>query len=163
MAIEDRNLPVGTRIWANYKKARYVCTVEAGEEEGGLAFVLEDGSRHKSPSAAGSKVMGGKAVNGWRFWTVEGDAPAAPAPEAKPERKARGSRKNKPSKTITKMADQTGAAEGQTRFFCSACMDAFAVEGTEEPEACPKGHRNDDPELNAPSGVSAAEEAEVPA
>ena len=64
MAIENRNLPVGTRLWAAYKKTRYVCTVEAGEEDGTLAFVLEDGSRHKSPSAAGSKVMGGKAVNG---------------------------------------------------------------------------------------------------
>jgi hypothetical protein len=171
MAIDDRNVPIGTRLVANYKKARYVCTVEAGEEEGGLAFVLEDGSRHKSPSAAGSKVMGGKAVNGWRFWTVEGDAPAgsvvadldALLKEAgKPERKPRG-RKNKPSKTITKMADQAGAAEGQMRFFCSACMDAFAVDGKDEPEACPKGHRNDDPELNAPSGVTAAEEAGVTA
>ena len=81
MAIENRNLPVGTRIWANYKKTRYVCTVESGEEEGSLSYVLEDGTRHKSPSAAGSKVMGGKAVNGWRFWTVEGDEPA-PAPQA---------------------------------------------------------------------------------
>jgi hypothetical protein len=67
MAIENRNLPVGTRLVANYKKTRFVCTVEAGEEEGALAFVLEDGSRHKSPSAAGSKVMGGTACNGWRF------------------------------------------------------------------------------------------------
>jgi hypothetical protein len=56
MAIENRNLPVGTRIWANYKKTRYVCTVEADEEGGTPAFVLEDGTRHKSPSAAGSKA-----------------------------------------------------------------------------------------------------------
>jgi hypothetical protein len=64
MAIENRDLPVGTKLHANYKKTRYVCTVEAGEEDGSLLFVLEDGSKHKSPSAAGSKVMGGKAVNG---------------------------------------------------------------------------------------------------
>ena len=163
MAIENRNLPVGTRIWANYKKTRYVCTVEAGEEEGALAFVLEDGSRHKSASAAGSKVMGGKAVNGWRFWTVEGDEPEAKAaPEAKPERKPRGSRK-KPSKTIFKTPSQDGVAEGKSSWFCSACMDAFVIDGADEPEACPKGHRNDDPELNAPAGVSAAQEAEVTA
>ena len=74
MAIEDRNLPVGTRLVANYKKQTFVCMVEAGEGDDGLAFVLEDGSRHKSPSAAGSKVMGGGAVNGWRFWSVEGAA-----------------------------------------------------------------------------------------
>ena len=46
--------------------------MEAGEEDGAVVFVLEDGSRHKSPSAAGSKVMGGKAVNGWRFWSTRG-------------------------------------------------------------------------------------------
>jgi len=31
VSIEDRNLAVGTRLIANYKKARYVCTVEAAE------------------------------------------------------------------------------------------------------------------------------------
>ena len=64
MAITNRDLPAGTRLVANYKKVRYVCTVEAGEGDEGVAFVLENGSRHKSPSAAGSRVMGGKAVNG---------------------------------------------------------------------------------------------------
>ena len=54
-------------------------------------------------------------------------------------------------------------AEGTTRWFCSACMAAFTIEGTEAPEACPKGHRNDDPELNAPAGVTSAEDAEVTA
>ena len=58
MAIEDRNLPVGTRLVANYKKQTYVCTVEAAEDGEGLAFVLEDGSRYKSPSAAGSQGDG---------------------------------------------------------------------------------------------------------
>jgi hypothetical protein len=160
MAIENRNLPVGTRLVANYKKQAFVCTVEAGEEEGALAFVLEDGSKHKSPSAAGSKVMGGVACNGWRFWSLEGDAPAAS--EAKPERKPRGGKK-KQSKTITKMAKPDGIAENESRWFCSACMDGFVIEGSDEPEACPQGHRNDDPELNAPAGVTAAEEAQATA
>ena len=44
MPIENRDLPVGTRLEANYKKVRYVCTVEAGED-GKVAFVLEDGQR----------------------------------------------------------------------------------------------------------------------
>ena len=163
MAIENRNLPVGTRLVANYKKTRYVCTVEAGEEEGALAFVLEDGSKHKSPSAAGSKVMGGKAVNGWRFWSVEGDEPAATEAEAKPAKKGRGGGKKKASKTVFKTPSQAEVAEGRSRWFCSACMKAFDIDGTDEPEACPEGHRNDDPELNAPAGVSAAQEAEVTA
>jgi hypothetical protein len=168
MAIENRNLPIGTRLVANYKKTRYVCTVEAGEEEGSLLFVLEDGSKHKSASAAGYKVMGGKAVNGWRFWTVEGDEPEPGAvadvdallkDAGKPERKSRG--KKKQTKTLYKMPCQEGVAEDMVRWFCSACMDAFTPEVAGEPEACPNGHRNDDPELNAPSGVTAAQEAEV--
>jgi hypothetical protein len=42
-------------------------------------------------------------------------------------------------------------------------MDAFTPDAAGEPEACPQGHRNDDPELNAPSGVTSAQEAEVTA
>ena len=64
MSIENRNLAVGTRLWANYKKQRYVCMVEAAESGDGLIFALEGGKRHKSPSSAGMEVMGGKAVNG---------------------------------------------------------------------------------------------------
>jgi hypothetical protein len=162
MAIENRNLPVGTKLTANYRKTRYVATVEAGEEEGSLLFVLEDGSKHKSASAAGSKVMGGKAVNGWKFWTIEGDEPA-PAPETpKAEKKGRSGKK-KATKTFFRAPSQATAPEGTTGYFCSACMKAFYVEGTEEPEACPEGHRNDDPELNAPSGIAASQEAEVTA
>ena len=92
MPIENRDLPAGTRLEATYKKVRYVCTVEAGED-GKLAFVLEDGKRFTSPSAAGSVVMGGTACNGWRFWTVEGAPPAADAAQSAPkERKAGGTR-----------------------------------------------------------------------
>jgi hypothetical protein len=162
MAIENRNLSIGTRIWANYKKTRYIATVEAGEEEGSVLFVLEDGSKHKSASAAGSKVMGGKAVNGWRFWTVEGDEPETGPETPKAERKGRSGKK-KATKTFFRAPSQATAPEGTTGYFCSACMKAFYVEGAEEPEACPEGHRNDDPELNAPSGITAAQEAEVTA
>jgi len=175
MAIEDRNLSVGTRLTASYKKQTYVCTVEAGEGDAGLAFVLEDGSRHKSPSAAGSKVMGGKAVNGWRFWSVEG---AAPAKVEKPEKVAKGKtagssrgprlksskpKQTKSTATLYRMKDQENVPQGQAMWFCRGCMDGFLVEGDTEPEACPKGHRNDDPELNAPAGLTAAQEAEVTA
>ena len=75
MAIENRNLEAGTRLVANYKKQRYVCTVAAAEGGEGVVYVLEDGSRHKSPSSAGMRVMGGGAVNGWRFWSLEVEAP----------------------------------------------------------------------------------------
>jgi hypothetical protein len=84
MAIENRNLAVGTRLVASYKKQTYVCTVEATEEGAGVLFALEGGKKFKSPSAAGSHIMGGKAVNGWRFWSVEGEAPA---PRRRPRRR----------------------------------------------------------------------------
>jgi hypothetical protein len=101
--------------------------------------------------------MDGKAVNGWRFWTVEGDEPA-PAPETeKPAKKSRG--KKKQMKTVLKTPRQDGAPAGKTGYFCCTCMKGFYVDEGEEVEACPEGHRNDDPELNAPSGIGSAEEA----
>ena len=77
MAIEDRNLTVGTRLVANYRRQAHACMVEKAEEGGKLAFVLEDGKRYKSASSAASALMGGKAVNGWRFWSVQGTKPKA--------------------------------------------------------------------------------------
>jgi hypothetical protein len=172
MAIENRNLPVGTRLVANYKKTRYVCTVVAGEEEGQTAFALEDGKTFKSPSAAGSAVMGGTACNGWRFWSVEGDEPApaekkapkaakpARGSPAKPKAAAQPKRATKKAtKLLYPMPDQSGASEDMTKWWCNACMASFEVYGTEKAEQCPEGHRIDDPELTAPAGVSAAAEA----
>src|SRR5690348_10039861 len=87
MAIENRNLAIGTRLAANYKKVRYMCTVEAGEGGEGIAYVLEDGRRFKSPSSAAMAIIG-SAANGWRWWSLaEGDQPkpaaASPAPKKK--------------------------------------------------------------------------------
>ena len=67
----------------------------------------------------------------------------------------------KSTATLYRMKDQENVPEGQAMRFCRACMDGFLVEGDTEPEACPQGHRNDDPELSAPSGITAAEEASV--
>jgi hypothetical protein len=168
MAITNRNLPVGTRLVADYKKTRYVCTVEAAEEGEGVIYALEDGKKFKSPSAAASAVMNGQAANGWRFWTVEGEEPPAKEPKpaaakkgaTKTTRKARKPRKTS-SKLIYAMPDQTGVPEGMARFWCNACMDAFEAEDGKVPEQCPQGHSADDPELTAPSGVTAEAEAEA--
>jgi hypothetical protein len=160
--IENRNLLQGTRLVASYKKQTYVCTVEAGENGEGLAFVLETGQRFKSPSAAGSHIMGGKAVNGWRFWSLEGYAPKAPT---EPNPKAKSVKKGKARKLIYRVPNQLGTPEGKTKFFCAACMKGFLVDAGEQPSVCPEGHRIDDPELTAPAGlqVAAAAEAEVTA
>jgi len=171
MAIENRNLLAGTRLVANYKKQTFVCTIEVAEEGDGIVFVF-DGKAYRSPSAAGSAVMGGTACNGWRFWTVEGEEaeptekPTKSARATKPSSKVANPKPRKGRKTtklIYPMPDQTGASEGMTRWWCNACMDAFEVYGAEKPEQCPEGHRIDDAELTAPAGVTAEAEAEVTA
>ena len=145
MPLENRNLLAGTRLVANYKKARYVCTVEAaGEGDEGVAFVLEDGKRFKSPSAAAVAITS-VAQNGWRFWSLEGDAPAATATgaeaEAKPAKAKGGSGKGK--KTIYRVPPGN-LAEGKSKWFCVACMKSFVVEGSDAPAACPEGHPMED-------------------
>ncbi len=155
MAIENRNLEAGTRLVANYKKQRYVCTVEATESGDGVVYVIEDGSRHKSPSSAGMKVMGGKAVNGWRFWSLEGDE--KPAAADKPEQVEKPARARKPKKLIYRSPNQQRVAEGKTRWFCTACMKSFVQDGDAEPQVCPEGHRIDDPELTGAAGAAEGE------
>ena len=68
--------------------------VEKADEGGKLAFVLEDGKRYKSASAAASALMGGKAVNGWRFWSVQGTKPKAKEGGEKPETQASKSKRH---------------------------------------------------------------------
>jgi hypothetical protein len=63
-----------------------------------------------------------------------------------PAPKPRGKR---PFRTIKKVANQQGLKEGQVRYWCSACMKSFVVEDGQEPEACPEGHRAEDPEPTA--------------
>ena len=136
MAIEDRNLTVGTRLVANYRKQAHVCMVEKAEEGEAILFLLEDGKRYKSASAAASAVMGGKAVNGWRFWSVQSAEPKDEEGGEKPETQAAKSKR-----LVYRVPNQKGIAEGQSRWFCRACMKGFVIEGDGQPEACPAGHR----------------------
>ena len=142
MAIEDRNLTVGTRLVANYRKQAHACMVEKAEEGEGVRFALEDGRKFKSASSAASALMGGKAVNGWRFWSVQGAEPKTKEGREKPETQAAKSKR-----LVYRVPNQKGIAEGQSRWFCRACMKGFVIEGDGQPEACPAGHRGDDPEL----------------
>ena len=169
MAIEDRNLTVGTRLVANYRKQAHVCMVEKAEEGEAILFVLEDGRKFKSPSSAASAVMGGAAVNGWRLWSIQGAEPkgkeGGERPEtqaAKPKSKEGGERPEtqaaKPKRLVYRVPNQKGIAEGQSRWFCRACMKGFVIEGDGQPEACPEGHRGDGPE-RARVAAGPAEEA----
>src|SRR6266508_3676497 len=67
MAIQDRNLSVGTKLYARYKGETY--TAEVVEKEEATLFRLSDGREFKSPSAAGTAITE-KACNGWAFWSV---------------------------------------------------------------------------------------------
>src|SRR5687767_14442305 len=126
MTIENRNLAVGTKITAKYKKLTYRGEVIQTEE--GLRYRLEDGGEFKSLSSAGTAVTGGP-INGWSFWSVETESSETEVqpPKAK---KANG--------VIRKTPNQKGTPEGQTRYFCSACLDSFYAAQGETPSACPK-------------------------
>ena len=144
MAIEDRNLKLGTRLVANYRKQAHACMVEKTEEGDGVLFVLEDGRKFKSLSATASAVMGGKAVNGWRFWSVQGRESKARGGGKKPEAQAATAKR-----LVYRVPNQKGIAEGQSRWFCRACMKGFVVEGGGQPDVCPEGHGGDEPKPTA--------------
>src|SRR4051794_20398252 len=78
MAITDRNLSVGSKLYARYKGATHTCILV--ETQAGPRYRLTDGREFKSPSAAGAAIMGeGRTCNGWAFWTV-GDGTTATGP-----------------------------------------------------------------------------------
>src|SRR5687767_2883905 len=117
MAIKDRNLETGSVLVATYKKERYECRVD--EEEGKQTFVLQDGRRFKSPSAAASAVMSGKAVNGWLFWSLaDRSEESIPAPQPSTATK----------KLIRRLPNQKGIEAGKARYWCNGCMKSFIDE-----------------------------------
>jgi hypothetical protein len=126
MAIEDRSLKAGTKLVARYKGQEH--TAEVVETEEGLRYRLEDGREFKSPSSAGSAIMGGSACNGWRFWSVAGTEAAKP----KAAKRAAKKNGNPGNGLITRLEDG--------RWFCNACMEAFDAPAGVEPQGCPQGH-----------------------
>src|SRR3989337_1557881 len=125
MPIENRNLAPGVKLVARYKGQEY--TAEVVEIEGRLRHRLEDGREFKSPSAAGSAIMGGSACNGWRFWSVARTEAAKPNAAKKAAKKAEA---NPGNGLITPLEDG--------RYFCSACMDAFDAPKGVEAQGCPQ-------------------------
>jgi rubredoxin len=88
MPIENRNLEAGMRLAARYKGQTY--GMEVVETEEGIGYRLDDGREFKSPSSAGSALMGGTACNGWRFWSLA-EAVEQKAKSSKAKRKAKKS------------------------------------------------------------------------
>ena len=148
MPITNRELAPGTILTGTLKKTVY--QAEVVETPDGIRYRV-NGKDYKSPSAAGSAVMNGVACNGWRFWSVEGgetaltDAERLAIEVGKTVTKAQRAKGPKvPASTkfkqVKRNPNQKGVAEGEVRWFCSACMKGFKVAGTETPEACPEGH-----------------------
>lgn len=117
--LRDR-LAVGTVLAARYKGTEYRATVVEGED-GKRRYRLADGQEFKSPSSAGSAVMGGSACNGWRFWSLaDGTTPA---------KSAKGSTKQAGKKAATKSQPKPApqpAAKGE-RPRCKRCGKVFVA------------------------------------
>ena len=99
--IEDRKVKVGTQLEARYKGKQYRAEVVAGEK-GAVRYRLADGREFKSPSSAGSAVMGGVACNGWRFWSLAGTEEKKPvrSTRKKGTRSARSLAKTRTQRTV---------------------------------------------------------------
>src|SRR4051794_28653700 len=118
--ISDRNLSVGTTLWAKHKGQTY--TAEVVEGEGGIRYRLADGREFKSPSAAGTTVTG-KSCNGWAFWTVGEPASVAPS-EPKPKR----SRKSRAKPDVSGAPPNPTLPIVQTlddQYECGECGSVF--------------------------------------
>jgi hypothetical protein len=109
-ATQRKAMAAGQTLTAKYKGTEYTAEVVAGEG-GKLLYRLADGREFKSPSSAGSAVMGGTACNGWRFWSVAGASTTT-----KPEKET----------ATAKPAKQTVAKA--TRPNCDACGKSFVSE-----------------------------------
>jgi hypothetical protein len=143
MAIEDRSLKAGTKLVARYKGKDYTCQVVDTKE--GRRYIVDDGADFqaadfKSPSSAGSAVMGGSACNGWRFWSIEGQEPT-------PKR--------------ARKANPDGAAKGfrqldDGRYYCEACAEPFTAPKDVTPQGCPKGHSPDGDTAKTAKGAATA-------
>src|SRR5439155_14482554 len=134
MAIQDRNLSVGTKLYARYKGQTH--TAEVIEKEGGTAYRLADGREFKSPSAAGTAITE-KACNGWAFWSVgepgENTGPVTstktrPAAKITPAPKPEGKRRGKKSQPAEPPAtDDQGGNETRDDAPTAASDDGKPV------------------------------------
>ena len=154
MAVEKREFRAGTVLVARYKKQAYRLTVVATEQ--GVRFRLEDGREFKSLSAAGSHLMDGKAVNGWRFWTLEGERRLAGAGSPGT---AQAQPRSVGAPLIHEMENQENVPARRRRWWCTACCDGFLVPASMTPLGCPKGHPADGAGLMQGESAESAGEA----
>src|SRR5213593_341769 len=101
MPIENRDLEAGTVLRVRHKGREHTCEVVKTDD--GLRYRLKDGKEFNSPSSAGREITGGVAVNGWRFWSLDGDLKPRKAKTAKPAKAA----KKVPPKAANKVAKKS--------------------------------------------------------
>ena len=137
MPLDKQELAVRMRLVARHKKQAFSATVVATDD--GLRIRVTDGREYKSLSAAGSAITG-EAVNGWRFWSLDGAAGQATTEEPEPTMEAptAGAAKHR---VIRRTPNQNAVPGGQVRWFCNACMGGFLAPSGATPEVCPQGHR----------------------
>jgi hypothetical protein len=109
MAIQDRNLSVGTKLSAKYKGQTY--TAEVAERKGKLVYRFPDGREFKSPSAAGTGITG-LACNGWTFWSVsDGSENSGPVESTKARQAASSTVHSAPKVESKRRARKTKTPE----------------------------------------------------
>jgi hypothetical protein len=135
MPIENRDLAAGTVLKARHKKQDFVC--EVVQTDDGLRYRVGD-KDFNSPSSAGREVTGGVAVNGWRFWSLEGtlkERAPKPAKERKPKAdkpaKTKSAKAVKPKakkgakKSAKKSAKKVARAASADLYGCGVCPAEF--------------------------------------
>ena len=158
MAIENRNLEVGTKLIATYKKVQYHGLVVDGDDRKvRYQLVPYDGKEYKSPSSLGTAVTG-KACNGWSFWSLdpvattvtetaastEADAPISEVEEPEEPTYIPVEEGELPEPTTAKfhrVPNQKNVDPGQVRLHCYTCKNSFIVPQERNPETCPAGHQ----------------------
>ena len=114
-ATQRKAIAAGQTLTATYKGTAYTAAVVEGEG-GKLLYRLGDGREFKSPSSAGSALMGGSACNGWRFWSIDDGTKPSAAKPAKATAKASAKQPKKP-------AAKQPATPGRPR--CKKCGKTF--------------------------------------
>ena len=144
MVIENRDLEVGTKLIARYKKEEYRAEVVAGEE-GKVKYRFADGREFKSPSAAGTAITG-KACNGWAFWSLEtGSAPTETPGLENSEGQGEAAEDaetpdQSPAVGFRRVPNQKGVEEGEVRLYCDSCRTSFSSPADQPADTCPEGH-----------------------
>jgi hypothetical protein len=86
MAIESRNLTVGTKLVATYKGHEH--HAEIVKTADGIRFVVDGGkTEFKTISGAGKSIHGSRSIGGYGFWSIapgaSGKTPTAKKATAK--------------------------------------------------------------------------------